>query len=61
MPHPWRCSRPGWTDSGQPEWVAAVPTAGHWNWMFVKVPSKPNHSMVLWFCEVFGVEAFRLS
>ena len=26
--------------------VAALPTAGGWNWMIFKVPSNPNHSMI---------------
>jgi len=28
-------------------WVAALLMAGGWNWMGFKVPSKPNHSMIL--------------
>jgi len=28
MPHLWRCSRPGWMGSGQPELVGGIPAHG---------------------------------
>jgi len=28
-------------------WVAALPTAQGWNWVGFKVPSNPNHSVIL--------------
>ena len=49
MPHPWECSRPGWMrlwatwSSGR----CPCPWQGRWNWMIFKVPSNPNHSMIL--------------
>jgi len=30
-------------------WVTILPTAQGWNWMILKVPSNPNHPMILWF------------
>lgn len=32
------------------QWVATLPTAGGWNWMFFKVP---GHSMILRFFRIF--------
>jgi len=47
VPHPCRCSRPGWTGPGQPELrEAALTMAGGWNWLGFKVPPNPSHSMV---------------
>jgi len=57
MPHPQRCSRPGWIDP----WATWYSTRsggwwpylwqGGWNLMVLGVPSNPSHSMILWFCD----------
>ena len=28
-------------------WEVSLPMAGGWNWMSFKVPSNPNHSVIL--------------
>jgi len=33
------------SNPGQRE--VALPIAGHWNWMILKIPSNINHSMIL--------------
>ena len=48
MPHPGRCSRPGWMGL----WTARSgggnqPMAGGWSLMIIKVPSNQSHSMIL--------------
>jgi len=59
LPAPWQCSRPGWMglwatwSSGRcPCWWQ-----GGWNQMMFKIPSNPNHSMILWF--FFVLENFE--
>jgi len=48
MPHPWRCSKLAGWGFGQPDLVRGVPTCGRgWNWMGFKVPSNPNHIVIL--------------
>ncbi|XP_061223896.1 parathyroid hormone/parathyroid hormone-related peptide receptor-like [Neopsephotus bourkii] len=47
----WECSRPGWMGLGAG--CPSVRCPCPWNWMSFKVPSAPNHAMVLWFQEVF--------
>ena len=54
MPHPWRCSRPGWMGP----WAAwsSIKCEGWWPWlqqrdrrlMILEVPSNPSHSVILW-------------
>ena len=53
MPHPWRCSRPGWMGP----WAvwSSIKCGGWWpclwhkgqNLMILWVPSNPSHSMIL--------------
>ena len=53
IPHPWRCSRPGWMGP----WAAWSSTRsegwwlclqqGDWNLMILEVPSNPGHSVIL--------------
>ena len=48
MPHPWKCSRPGWMGPGQPELVGGSPAHGRgWGWVIFHVPSNLRHFMVL--------------
>ena len=57
MPHPWRCSRPGWMGP----WAAWSSIRyegwwpclwqGGWSLMILQVPSNPSHSMILRFYE----------
>lgn len=30
--------------------TAALPVAGDWSWVGIKIPSIPNQPMILWFC-----------
>ena len=56
MPHPWRCSRPGWMGS----WAAWSSIKhrgwwpclwqGDWRFMILEVPSNLGHSVIL--CEI---------
>jgi len=52
MPHPWRCSRPGWMGpwaawSSIKCWrLVARPVAGDWSFMILEVPSSPSHSVI---------------
>lgn len=34
--------------SNQVEWKVSLPTAGGWNEMVFKAPSKPNHAVIQW-------------
>ena len=53
MPHPWRCSRPGWMGP----WAAWSSIKcggwwpclwqGGWSFMILEVPSSPGHSVIL--------------
>jgi len=48
VPHLWRCSRPGWMGPGQPQLgEAALPIAGGWGWLGLKVCSSLNCSVIL--------------
>lgn len=51
MPHPWKCSRPGWMWP-LAAWSAALPMAGVWNFMIFEVTLNLRHSMILrfYFC-----------
>ena len=49
VPHPWRCSRPGWTGRGQPELVETPSPRQGVRLGCFKVPSNPNHSVILSF------------
>ena len=37
----WDCEQPGL------EGEVSLPTAGGWNYMILKIPSNPNHPMIL--------------
>ena len=41
-------------------WKVSLPMAGGWNYMIFKVPSNPNHSMILPFCDFYGVHCYLL-
>jgi len=49
LPHPWKCSRPGWMGLGATWSSGRCPCLwqGGWSRMIFKVPSNPNHSMIL--------------
>lgn len=47
MPLPWKHWRPGWMGL----W-ATWSIAGGWNEVILKVPSNPNHPMILWFYDI---------
>ena len=66
MPHPWRCSRPGWMgpwaawssircESWQPCTQQRV-----WSLMILEVPSNPSHSKILWFSSFLDVRAIQV-
>jgi len=54
MPHPWRCSRPGWIEP----WAAWSSSRSggwwpcrwqkDWNFMILGIPSNSSHCMILW-------------
>ena len=48
---PWQCSRPGWMGLWAAWSSRRCPCSlqGGWNEMVYKVPSNPNHSIILWF------------
>ena len=54
MPHPWRCSRPGWTgpwairSSTWPSGWQPCLQQGCWNMMILEVPSNASRSVILW-------------
>ena len=46
VPHPWRCSRPGWMGPWAAELLGGSPAHGTgWDWEDFKVPFNPDHSM----------------
>jgi len=50
MPNPWSHSRPGWMGL----WATwsrgrSLPIAWSWNYVVLRVPFNPNHSMIIWF------------
>ena len=46
---PWQCPRPGWSGLGAAWDKGRCPCPWQgWDWMGFKVPSNPNHSMILW-------------
>ena len=51
MPHPWEHSRPGWTGlwATRSGWRCPCSLQGGWARWPSKVPSSPNHPMILWF------------
>jgi len=59
VPHPWRCSRPGWMRPWVTELLGASPPHGmEWDWVGFKVPSNQNSSVIdsmvlscCWLCE----------
>ena len=55
MPHPWKCSRPGWMapwaawSSIKQRGLWPCLRQGGWSFMILEVPSNPSHSvMILW-------------
>jgi len=40
-------ARPDGAVSNLVQREVSLPTAGGWNWVILKVPSNPNHSMIL--------------
>lgn len=40
MPHPWKCSQPGWMGSEQPDPVCGILACDHLEQDDLKVPSK---------------------
>ena len=52
LPHPWRCSRPGWmgpwaawSSIKQEGWWPCL-WQGGWSFMILEVPSNPGHSVI---------------
>ena len=43
IPHPWRCSRPGWMGPWA-AWSGIV--YGSWNLVILGAPSNPGHSVI---------------
>lgn len=61
MLHPWRCLRPGWMGLWA-TWSGGrrpCPWQRGWNQVIFKVPSSPNHSLILRFCEKGANESWR--
>jgi len=50
---PWQVSRPGWMELWAPWCGGRCPCwwQGGWNQMIFKVPSNPDHSMILWWLQ----------
>jgi len=54
MPHPWRCSRPGWMGPwaawSSIKWGGWWPFLwwGGWSFMILEAPSNLGHSVILW-------------
>jgi len=50
MPHPWRCSRPGWMGPWATWSSSWQPYLWHggWNLLIFEVPSNPSHLVTLW-------------
>ena len=48
MPLAWKLSRPGWMELWATWAMGGVPAHKGWDWVILRVPSNPKHSMILW-------------
>jgi len=62
VPHPRRRSGPDWMGLWALSWwVAALPTAGGWDWAGFEIPSNPNHSVTEENCQEWYMQHTQIS